>query len=157
MFAAQGTFCTEKHENNHKNLFSHARTSGFPLSKVWGNSSTQGVGLEGEAPQRYCLEQSLHWDTLQFAPGEWLVLYLAANTPVYLIQPQLGSFLGFTLHVLIYPSKFLSLKTLCFRGKCAFRHLQALKSAPVLKCGTFNYQRKENRGLLCQVQALLST
>lgn len=56
------------------------------------------------------------------------------------------------------PKQIFILKnSLCFGGKCAFRHLRALKSAPVLKCGTFNYQRKENRGLLCQVQALLST
>lgn len=70
LFAAQGMFCTQKHENYGKNLFSHSRTLYFALSKVWGNSSTQGWKMrhlrgailyfrqEGMAPAASCTQHS---------------------------------------------------------------------------------------------------
>ena len=127
MFAAQGAFGTQKYESDSRNLISHSRTLHFALSEVWGNGSTQGVRLEGEASQRCYLEQCLLWDTLQFAAGqfssklpslqrrlgqwrEWLVLYLAPNTSVYVTRPHLGPFFSFILYILIYPSKYLVFK-----------------------------------------------
>lgn len=45
------------------------------------------------------------------------------------------------------PKQIFILRNPCFRDKCALRHLSALKSVSVLKCGTSHYQRDENQGL----------
>lgn len=49
--------------------------------------------------------------------------------------------------VILTWANFYHLKSLCFRDKWASRHLSALKSVSVLRCGTSNYQREENQEL----------
>lgn len=134
-----------------KNLFSHSRTLHFALSKEWGNSSTQGkAGRWGTSetlfganvcsgtPYNSLLSNSVatlnnRWNGLccilhQILLGTW-------SDPAYAfpIRPYL-------------PKQIYILPNLCVLE--AFRHLRALRSVSVLKCGTCNYQREQNQGIL---------
>lgn len=82
------------------------------------------------------------------------MLYLAPNPSLdptavrVLLQVHTLCVLTFT------PANFYPSKSLWFRGKCAFRHLRAIKSVSVMKCGNFNYQKGENQGLVVKSKPL---
>lgn len=160
-------------------MFSHSRILQFALSKVRSNSSDQGVRLEGEAPRGYNLEQTAAlghlriWDTLGFAaeqvcsnryhwsPGMAALDNRGNGSCCILHQilrwtrPQSGSFFRYILYMYLFtPANFYPSKSLWFRGKCAFRHLRAIKSVSVIKCGNFNYQKGENQGLVVKSKPL---